>query len=314
MIVYQAGLHGAPGHFVIHPDRPGFDKPTYAAGQTFAEAGTSVWPLLDAKAPSEIDAALAGHGGMHLCHHVPIAAIEELVVEFLNRNISLFEFMHAMGTIIVPSWLTLLLPTQAVVALTQWIYTSYRRLAFALSRTRLPPAQVAQEANNLVAVFNAVAVNLRYGHASTNLSIGDAIDARVARGWSIEPVALLEFVYARICGGTLLSAETSTALNTYSHLLANPARGVLGTAALNGNVLASEESEANVVAHTLTAAHNPLLGPTRPTVRSMLRGPVPGLAWSPVNRDTILNALVVWVLLAFFGYLSIPGLGTSGGV
>lgn len=35
---------------------------------------------------------------------------------------------------------------------------------FALSRTRLGPPQVAQEANNLVAVFNTVAINLRYGH------------------------------------------------------------------------------------------------------------------------------------------------------
>lgn len=124
MIVYQAGLHGAPGHFVIVPGRPGFDAATYATGQTFAEAGASVRPLLDAKAPSEIDATLAGYGGMHLCHHGPIAAIEELVVEFLNGNISLFEFMHAMGTIIVPTWLNVLLPTQAVVALTQWTYAS----------------------------------------------------------------------------------------------------------------------------------------------------------------------------------------------
>lgn len=184
---------------------------------------------------------------------------------------------------------------------------------FALSRTRLGPPQVAQEANNLVAVFNTVAINLRYGHASTNLSIGDAIDARMARGWRIEPVALLEFVYARMCGGTLLSAQTSTALNTYSHLLGNPARGALGTAALNGHVLASEESAANVVAHTMTAAQNPLRGPIRPPVASMLRGPVPGFGWTPVNRGTILNAFVAWLLLAFFGYLNIPGLGIFGG-
>lgn len=193
MIVYQAGLHGAPGHFVIVPGRPGFDAATYATGQTFAEAGTSVRPLLDAKAPSEIDATLAGHGGMHLCHHGPIAAIE------------------------------------------------------------------------------------------------------------------------RMCGGMLLSAQTSTALNTYSHLLGNPARGALGTAALNGHVLASEESAANVVAHTMTAAQNPLRGPIRPPVASMLRGPVPGFGWTPVNRDTILNAFVAWLLLAFFGYLNTPGLGIFGG-
>lgn len=310
MIGYQPAQNGQPGRFVITPGRPGFPNWAYAIGQTFAEAGTAIRPFADAKAPSEIDAALAGHGGMHLCHHVPIAAIEELVVEFLNGNIGLFEFMHAMGTIIVPSWLNLVLPVQAVVALTQWTYASYRRLEFALNRLRLTPQQIAGEANNLVATFNNIAVNLRYGHASTNMSIGDAIDARVARGWSIEPVALLELTYVMIAGGTLLSAETSTALNTYSHLLANPARGALGTAAANGNVLASEESAANVVAHAVAPPHNPLRGPAAPLVASVLRGPIPGLPWSPVNRDTLLNAFVAWMLLAFFGYVTIPWLGS----
>ena len=166
-------------------------------------------------------------------------------------------------------------------------------------------------------MLNSAQQNLRFGDATTNKSINNDLDSRLARGLSIEPSSFIEWAWSLAKGSPVLAAETSSFLNGGSGFVFNGGYAGLGAMAqpsmrppsaalasgrpawIGGTAMSESATQ---IATTRTGHFNPVLGAPSVTL-SPFRGNLPMLAYSPVSRETLINAFAIWMLYLFLHQL-----------
>lgn len=259
--------------------------------------------------PMDRHVAKNGTDGTNLDHHIPISAIEDMVVHFLNDKVSAWRFLDFVGHVVAPSWLSLtdVVLNHRMTVLQEWGDATLLKVRLAWSRKKMSTKAVTSMANELVTVLNNAQQNLRFGDASTNKSISDALDIREAHGWRFEPFAWVEAVWAhglglRVRPLRVLSHETSALINAayYDHLGAR-----IQPKERNGELAASESD--TQIAVTTTKAKNKIYG-IPDAVASPLRGPMwPWFSYSPFDRSTVAYIVLGLCFIYFFVFKPVDG-------
>lgn len=289
MIVYNA----AAGQFQsVGGNRP-FHAITYFVAGTYAQ-WLSILPTL--ASPQDIIAA-NGPVGMHLCHHVSFQNIEAMVVSYLNGQISLNQFMILVGSLTRPTWTHLSFPPTLLLLLFQWALGMVRRFQLLYEQIRGNPVGVAQAANQLVSTLNNAITNLRYGHRTTNLSIGQDADLRLHRGLTLDPIMIVNIFVGWIINSPVYSAESSAQLNDWEQIAMATVPMLPG-----GQVKTSESG--TVVGHTGTG--NPLVGVGSQPMRDVLHTRGSARIWLPVSFDSALYFIGVYLLALVMGWVDAP--------
>jgi hypothetical protein len=289
----------ANGRFEVD-GRPDFTPGTRTDVIEFQKRIALRWPfsLLGYASPQDQIVATAPVGpggtppGKNLDHHISIDAIQHLVCDYLNGDVSVWVFLNFVGQVVTPSWLSLADSAMGLRGrvIREFLFVNVQRLLLVASKHfyNAPRAQQADIATRLCRLLNSAQQNLRFGDETTNLSIHNALDARAARGLRFEPVALVEIVWAYASGISMLSPESSAFL--YSDY------GTLGhraMVALRGNAEVAASESSSPVGWTQTG--NAVMG--LPNHRpSPLRGNPFGLAYFPVGKDTLLNLFAVYLV------------------
>lgn len=244
--------------------------------------------------------------GTNLNHHISIHAIETMVVDYLNGDVSVWVFLNFVGHVVTPSWLSLAdsIYRREGRVLSEWTQATLEKFQLALKRYRqYDEDALAIKANDLSYLLNSAKQNLRFGDDTTNLSINDDLDARLAHGWRLDPVGLIEMVWSKATGRPVLSAETSSFLNAGYSSLGDMAQQSLrdsGSAVgvkknwLGGVAMSESMTQ---IATTKSNPFNPVMGEVNPAV-SVLRGHI-GLTYSFISRDTLLPLFAIVVLYLF---------------
>lgn len=229
--------------------------------------------------------------GMDLCHHISFYDIENIVVDFLNNKLSLNQFMILIGSISRPSWSNLSFPPTLMLLAAQWGLGIKQRFEVIFSHySNRNPTNTATAANRLVETLNYTITNLRYGHASTNRSIGNHLDLRMHRGPSLDPIMIVNILIAWSCGRPgAYSAESSAMLNDWE------------VYAKKGRPLTSaghqKMSEGGAILYR-TKKGNPVYGTTTPLLQDkLLRGSF--RLWTPVSIDTLIYIIAAFILSQF---------------
>jgi hypothetical protein len=236
--------------------------------------------------------------GTNLCHHISIGAIQEVTCAYLNGEISIWVFMNFVGNVATPTWLTLLDKNSSGIVLKEWAYSFVNKISIAVN-TKLSnktPQEIANIANNFCEKLNNMHVNLRYGDSTTNKSISDHLDARLARGFTVDPITWVEHVWGYCIGRPVFASESSAFINVgYNRYL--PSNRINTEVAVRApDTVAMSESDVTVAA--TQSRGNPIMGANKPYA-SMLRGNIPGLTYSPIDRSTLILAFGVYFLLSF---------------
>jgi len=302
MIYYDA----ATGNFYVN-DRPPFVGAVRAEARDF-QIAVSRFPFSGAGNASPYDRMIAGlpvsaggtPNGTNLDHHISIDAIQTMVCSYLNGTASAWQLFAFVGYVVTPSWLSITdaIYRRNITVFAECAEATYKKFALALARFRhRPPATLATMANDLCSMLNSARQNLRFGHATTNLSIGEEVDGRVAYGISLEPIAWLERLYSALTGTPVLAPETSAFVNSnLSGVLAH--RSGLAVRDNAGAVPGSFGMSESTVQVALTGTGNPIHGYSR-AVASPLRGPIPGLTYSIVSRDTLVCLIGLFFLYTY---------------
>lgn len=238
-------------------------------------------------------ATTSSNSGMNLCHQVSINVIEQIIVDYLNGAIDLAQFVAYTGVILSPSWLVLSAPRTFLAWFADWGASTMRRMDVIVQANRNGNnrVQVLAAANQLASRLNNVAINLRYGAPSTNMSIGRQLDLRIRDGWSLEPLAIAEQLYGLFTGRPVLAIESSAALNT----LGGVARGA-ELPQIPGGLRMSTRSEQI----GWTGSRQPLMGAREP-INSVFRGPIH--PYLPIDRSYLGNLILIVVIAYTFLWL-----------
>jgi hypothetical protein len=230
--------------------------------------------------------------GTNLCHHVSIGVIQEVMCAYLNGEISFWVFMNFVGNVATPTWLTLMDSNSRAIVLKQWADSLVTKLSIAVnSRFRQKSKdQIAKIADDFCNKLNKLHVNLRYGDETTNKSISDHLDARLATGFTFDPFTWIEHVWGYCIGGPVFASETSAFINAeYDEALASKRVSTKIAVRAPGTVAMSES---DVTVATTSKSGKPVKGANAPYA-SVLRGNIPGLLWSPVDRSTAVSTVVL---------------------
>lgn len=253
--------------------------------------------------------------GKNLDHHIAISAIDKMIVDYLNDDEDKLKwvFLNFVGHIVTPSWLSL---SHSVLqqdgrVLSEWATATIGKFTLLMKRYREKPDELVVRANALSDLLNSAQQNLRFGDATTNKSINNDLDARLARGLRLDFFGLVEMAWSAATGRPVLSAETSSFLSAgYSTLgdsaqlsLRDPKSKVGVVQKWVGGVAMSESGQQ--IATTTSDPFNPVMGERNPAV-SALRGNIPGLTYSPVGRDTMVYLFAIIVLILLVTDVSVP--------
>jgi hypothetical protein len=301
-------------------DRPAFSDGTREDVLAFQKSVTQAFSTLGSASPydrhvSTLPVSQSGTpNGTNLDHHVSISAIETMVVNYLNGDVSMWVFLNFVGHIVTPSWLSLAdsLHRGQGRVLTEWTQATIGKFALVVKRYQgHNETALATKANELCDLLNSAQQNLRFGDATSNMSINNDLDARLAHGWRLEPVALIEMAWSKATGRPMLAAETCSFLNGgYAHmgdkakLSIRDAGSTVGVAQNWAGGVAMSESM-TTIATTKSGKFNPVKGAHNPAV-SPLRGNIPGLVYSPLGRDTLLNLFAIAFLYIFVMWGLVP--------
>ena len=226
-----------------------------------------------------------------LCHHLSHGDIERMVLDYLNGDISLNQFMILVGSVLRPSWSNLIFPRTLLAILASWTMSLSERIGVLRNQYGGNPVGAAEAANRLVHTLNSAITNLRYSDRSSNRSIQGHFDLRLHRGGSLDPIQLALIFYARFVGRPAFAAESSALLNDWEVYARS------GSPVLSVGMKMSESDQP--VART-SASNRPVMGTLQMPVQDQyFRGSFS--LWVPFSVDSLLYMLGCWLIAYALG-------------